>query len=348
MNRGYFRLWRKIEDSVSWNRGLMYQGLMVNFLRRANWKKSSFQGTDILPGQFAISMTNLASALDVPRSTLQRMVAHLESDDFVKARNVGNRFILFTIINWHTYQQTEESNGRPMGDQRLTDGQPVGTSKEDKNIYISPLTPLTGGSEPPLELAETSQGERTRERDNAMSADCPTGSDNNACGSARKQEPAPKENGKAEGKRKAKRKVKGADLPPYSEWFETCWKKYPNPNGKSPAWRAFRELQQEGQLPEDLQQRIEYRALEDDWQENIKTPGRLRFIPHMSTWLHARGWEDEGCFCEPDPRNTPQDLRRNAIMGKYNFGMPYAGESPEKVLARCDRMNAELEAEGLL
>lgn len=146
---------------------------------------------------------------------------------------------------------------------------------------------------------------------------------------------------------KAKRKPKGADLPPYTVEFEACWKAYPNPSGKSPAWRAFLELGEDGQLPEDLLTRIQNRALEPDWLENAKDPKRLRFIPHMSTWLHSRGWEDEGCFSEKVPETTPEEERRIEIMGKYNFGMPLPGECAEEIHAKNARMELELNAAGL-
>ena len=291
------------------------------------------------------SIKKWCSLFVVRPQKLRRLLTLCEDCDMFKSVSDGNMITVNipNILKYRDEWTRKKSVKKPKTPEQL----PSKEEDTEEDIYISPLTPLPGGDEPPLELAEVTHDERTRERENAMFADCPTGSVNNACGTARKQEPTP-EGKKVTEKKKASRKPKGADLPPYSDWFEECWKVYPNRNGKGPAWRAFYELQQEGELPEDLQLRIEYRALEDDWKENVKVPGRLRFIPRMSSWLHARGWEDEGCFCEPDPRNTPEDARRNAIMAKYSFGMPRAGESPQEVLARCARMDAELEAEGLL
>ena len=264
MNRGYFKFWRKAEDSVSWSRGLLYQGLMINFLRRANWKVGYFQGKKILPGQFACSYESLAEEFKLPKTTIHRMIANLKEDNFITTVPVERKFTLVSVVNWGSYQGCECPTGTQTEHKRNSNGTQTECIKEDKNIYIPPLTPPSGGDEPPLELAEVTHDERTRERENAMFADCPTGSVNNACGTARKQEPTPEGKKKVTEKKKASRKPKGADLPPYSDWFEECWKVYPNRNGKGSAWRAFYELQQEGELPEDLQLRIEYRALEDD------------------------------------------------------------------------------------
>jgi hypothetical protein len=91
--------------------------------------------------------------------------------------------------------------------------------------------------------------------------------------------------------------------PPYSEWFEACWKKYPNQNDKGEAWQVFRELL--NQLPDNLEERIVNRSYEDDWYPR-NDAGRKKFIPTMAKWLLKRGWEDAGCFPEEeDPRNPP-------------------------------------------
>lgn len=150
MNRGYIKFWRKAQDSSSWNRGLMYQGLIINLLSRAAWRKSSYQGRDILPGQFGAVLNHLAESLDVPRSTLQRMVAHLETDGFIKSENVGNRFTIITVVNWRIYQETENeawaADGPPVVDQRAADGPPSYKEEEVKkeeekkeytNVYSS-------------------------------------------------------------------------------------------------------------------------------------------------------------------------------------------------------------------
>lgn len=140
MNRGYIKFWRKAQDSSSWNRGLMYQGLIINLLTRAAWKKSSYQGREILPGQFGAVMSNLSESLGVPRSTLQRMVAHLEEDGLMEVKNVGNRFVIITIINWHSYQESEKepwaADGQPAVNQRAAGGQPYYKEEEVKKGRI--------------------------------------------------------------------------------------------------------------------------------------------------------------------------------------------------------------------
>ena len=45
---GYFKVWRKIEDSKSWSRGALYRGLMITLLQKANWKQGYFHGHYLL------------------------------------------------------------------------------------------------------------------------------------------------------------------------------------------------------------------------------------------------------------------------------------------------------------
>ena len=74
---GYFKVWRKIEDSKSWSRGALYRGLMITLLQKANWKQGYFHGQEILPGQLACSGASLASELDLSRYQVMRMLATL-------------------------------------------------------------------------------------------------------------------------------------------------------------------------------------------------------------------------------------------------------------------------------
>ena len=86
---GYFKVWRKIEDSKSWSRGALYRGLMITLLQKANWKQGYFHGQEILPGQLACSGASLASELDLSRYQVMRMLATLEDDGFISRQTFG-------------------------------------------------------------------------------------------------------------------------------------------------------------------------------------------------------------------------------------------------------------------
>lgn len=133
MNRGYIKFWRKAQDSESWQRGLMYQGLIINLLSRASWKNTTYQGRELGPGQFGMVMSQFAESLDVPRENLRRMLRHLEADNFLKIDNVGNRFVVITIVNWRIYQDSEKEFG-----QQLPSGQPMVNHDGEKWVTENP------------------------------------------------------------------------------------------------------------------------------------------------------------------------------------------------------------------
>ena len=137
MERGFFKIYRKIEDSKSWSRGVLYRGLMISLLEKANWKRGFFHGQEILPGQLAFSGECLADELDIPRTSVVRMLRNLELDGFLTRSNMNNRYTLITITNWDSYQGVENDCSQPMVNQRSTDGRPVDTIKEGKKERIN-------------------------------------------------------------------------------------------------------------------------------------------------------------------------------------------------------------------
>ena len=142
---------------------------------------------------------------------------------------------------------------------------------------------------------------------------------------------------------RAKRKPKGADLPPYTDEFEQLWKEYPRKDGKGNAYRAYLELSEAGVLPEheDFKQRIISRRYEPDWE---KDDGR--YVPHMATWLHRNGWEDEGCQWRSQATNNRQD-EFEAILDSYSWA-PKRDEyqHPEKLHERERQLTEALKAAG--
>ena len=139
MNRGWFCIWRKVEDNISWSRGAEYRGLMITILQKANWKEGFFLGHKIMPGQFPTSAENLGKDLKISRQKCQRALAQLARDNFIKVENMGNRFTLITVTNWDTYQEKKDSSEQQVGNQRATGEQQVGTikqgNKETKKEY---------------------------------------------------------------------------------------------------------------------------------------------------------------------------------------------------------------------
>lgn len=140
MERGYLKVWRKIEDSQSYNRSALHRAILLTIFVKANWKGGFFCGRAVAPGQIATSIKSLAEELREPRTTVQRALRDIEKDGVINLENVGNRWTMITLVNWGAYQSQDEKHGQPSDNHRLTSGYPVGTIKEGKKERIKEYT----------------------------------------------------------------------------------------------------------------------------------------------------------------------------------------------------------------
>jgi hypothetical protein len=76
--------------------------------------------------------------------------------------------------------------------------------------------------------------------------------------------------------------------------FETFWKAYPKKRNKARAEQAFIKANPNDQLLLDMLSAIERAKNREDW---IKEKGK--YIPYPSSWISARGWEDEETEVHP-------------------------------------------------
>ena len=149
MERGFVKLWHRLKDSRCYSRGGVHRALLLTIFTEANWKPGFFRGVNIQPGQFATSVLGLSQELGFPRTTVQRALADLASDGVITVENVGNRWTRITLVNWDVYQPSAKECGQPVGNQRATDGQPVGIIKDIKNIKPPTLSSLRSERDSP-------------------------------------------------------------------------------------------------------------------------------------------------------------------------------------------------------
>lgn len=333
MDRGYVKLWRKALDCGLLQNGPAWQLFGYLLLKAAHKGYVATMGRvscDVLPGESVFGRLRAANDLNLGEQQIRTALKTLEKMKIVTTKST-NKFTVVSFVNWDVYQSDGDKTNQ-QNNQQTTSKQPAANhiqeckkerKKEEDN---TPYIPLEGdGEQEPTSLSLFTLASAEPDVVQGTSPSAETG----------------------KGAQRSKRKVKGADLPPYTAWFEECWKAYPRRSGKANAWRAFYELDELGEIPPDMVQRIKNRCFEPDWQRGIKNPEEERYIPHMATWLHARGWEDDGCESVVDHRNTPEDIRRNEIMGLYNFGMPMKGDTLEQAKQRSIEMNLALDAAGL-
>jgi hypothetical protein len=70
--------------------------------------------------------------------------------------------------------------------------------------------------------------------------------------------------------------------------FDKFYQNYPKKIGKPKALQAFKKINPDDQLLNEMLQKLEIQKNSSQW---LKDGGE--FIPHPSTWLNNRRWEDE-------------------------------------------------------
>jgi hypothetical protein len=74
----------------------------------------------------------------------------------------------------------------------------------------------------------------------------------------------------------------------YSKDFTLFWETYPRRIGKGAAWKSYQKVRAELPPIDELVTIVERHCRTEQW-----TKDNGQFIPHPSTWLNQRRWEDE-------------------------------------------------------
>lgn len=119
MHRGYVKVWRKMEDSGI----LQDQGACQFFLwamfKATHRERKQIVGNQIVhlqPGQFVSGRNAAAQELGISPSKFVRTVDKMKMLEFVDTKP-NNKFTVFTIINWDTYQSEQTTSGQQTGQQ---------------------------------------------------------------------------------------------------------------------------------------------------------------------------------------------------------------------------------------
>jgi len=75
---------------------------------------------------------------------------------------------------------------------------------------------------------------------------------------------------------------------PQTPQFEIFWKAYPKKKSKGQAEKVWKKIKPGNGLFEKIMDGLEKSKKSEDWEKNWG-----QFIPYPSTWLNAKGWEDE-------------------------------------------------------
>ena len=110
--------------------------------------------------------------------------------------------------------------------------------------------------------------------------------------------------------------------------FDRFWTAYPRKEGKPKAKAAFDKLKPDEGLLQRMLDSIERWKRTDQWQEDGG-----RYIPHPSTWLNQRRWEDE-----PMPAKQTEVVRQRVLPAQDFQQRDYSHVQEDDMI----RLNQEL------
>ncbi|WP_027179282.1 hypothetical protein [Maridesulfovibrio bastinii] len=322
MNRGYIKLWRRIEDNVSWSRGLAYRGLMLSLLVRVCRKKTAFRGVELKCGQTGIVVSSWCAELGLDRTSLTRMLKKLQADGFIKISSRANRFTIITVPNWDKYQSSTMIDGKivssdhvqPLRQQdNLPNAHPntQAIAQPNTQAIAHPNTqaiaqPNTQAIAQPNTQAiaqpNTQPGTQSAAQPQTLSSpQCELHPASNVCSSTASSGAATEQDIKKEKNKKSLSpdsvaepvqnpdgKISGAKESG-CDGFDLFWKEYPRKQGRSAALREWKRLHLKNLLPDldNLLSALNTQSLTSQWQRE-----KGRFVPCASRWLKEEMWND--------------------------------------------------------
>ena len=139
MNLGFIKLHRQILDSSVFNDAKLLK-IFIWCLLRANHKDTKILGDDyqeveLKRGQFVFGLISASEKLNMPKSSIYRMIKRLESLGLV-TRKVGSRFSIVSVCKYSSYQDSKNEVGMKLERSWNEVGMKVETDKNDKNVRM--------------------------------------------------------------------------------------------------------------------------------------------------------------------------------------------------------------------
>lgn len=141
MNRGYIKIWRKLEDS-----GLLQLpytlALFMHILMKATHKERKV-GTptgviDLQRGQYISGRHRLAEILKQSEQQIRTSLNRLEQLEIITT-TATNRYSIYTIVNYNNYQDDNQQDNQQITNKQPTDNQQTTTKQTLKHLSIETL-----------------------------------------------------------------------------------------------------------------------------------------------------------------------------------------------------------------
>ena len=114
MQRGYIKVWRKLEDSGLMDNAEVCRLFLHLLLKAASKRRKWLVGSasvDLLPGQLIVGRKKLAADVRSTERKVRTCLAALENMGIITQR-ATNKFTVVSFVNWHRYQTERPEDGR--------------------------------------------------------------------------------------------------------------------------------------------------------------------------------------------------------------------------------------------
>ena len=138
---GWIKIHRKLIDAP-WFSKSEYVHLWLYLLLKANHKDQEvFIGNEkvlVKRGQLLTSRNKLSEIVHVQENKIYRILKCFENEHQIEQHKT-RKYTVISIVNYDTYQKSEQDNEQQMNNKRTTDEQQMNTNNNDKNdnnIYL--------------------------------------------------------------------------------------------------------------------------------------------------------------------------------------------------------------------
>ena len=133
MYRGYVKLWRKTRDS-GMNYALLgfWAYLLMETAHKPTSRTIGNQRIILQPGHFIFGRKRWAEVLGATEKQIRTWIKTVSDRGQVKAVYGASKYTVYEVINWHCYQQDDETKGQQKGQEQ---GQQEGQQRASKGPH---------------------------------------------------------------------------------------------------------------------------------------------------------------------------------------------------------------------
>ena len=135
MDTGFVKVFRKFLD-WEWYEDICARCLFLHMILKANWVDKHWKGIEVKRGQFVSSIKNLSNETGLSEKQVRTTLYKLKKTKEVAVKST-NKYSLYTVVNYETYQEKKSWNGKQevvqKADCRQPEGKQGATTKKVKN-----------------------------------------------------------------------------------------------------------------------------------------------------------------------------------------------------------------------